>query len=86
MPSDHWLEDLRGHPIFGTKATAASASSSSQLADLDGKHIETSSQRKNLIAIRQTDLIVAVGNDIRLLDLQDVVSAKEEHRAGSYKV
>jgi hypothetical protein len=84
MSSDDWLEKLRDHPIFNPKVGAASGSSSNQANTLN----ENGFQRRNLIAVWQTDVIVAVGREIRILNLQDVSgsSHKSQRNSGSYKV
>jgi hypothetical protein len=72
MSTDEWLEDLQFHPIF------ASLPSQEPIASTSTDTRAATSQRRNLLAIRQTDLIVAVGKEIRILSLQDVAAKKEQ--------
>ncbi|KAE8256000.1 hypothetical protein A4X13_0g2851 [Tilletia indica] len=63
-----WLESLQSHPVFdsSTPSSAASTSTSSSAGDLLNPHS---------ICVRHTDVIVAVGRELRIVNLLDVKRA-----------
>ena len=80
MAERSWLEDLHQHPIFETHSPSTS---SSKDEDFHG--------RQNVMTvIRQTELWVAIGKEIRIASLIDWKSkcegTGEERRSASYKV
>ncbi len=81
MSSEDWLEDIQFHPIFSPPPSEQPTASTST-------DVQTSSSlRRNLLAVRQTDLIVAVGKEIRILNLQEVAEKKQQDSSDvAYKV
>lgn len=76
MTSDNWLQDLPTHPIFKPVTDKP--------ADEAG-----GPQRKQRIACRGADLIVAVGEEIRitsLLETKTVVSGKSTQHLSSQRL
>ncbi|KAK0535640.1 hypothetical protein OC835_002315 [Tilletia horrida] len=76
-----WLDSLQSHPIFDSASSSSSSSSSHPLASSSssGSHVFN----LRAICVRHTDLIVAVGKEIRITSLLDVKRASSSSSSSS---
>lgn len=82
-----WNTFLKDHPVFATDSDAPGTSTSTQARELclktlpDFVHVNaategpTPSGRRQVMVIRDSDLIVAIGSEIRMASLADVKTA-----------
>lgn len=96
-PETDWDSFLKGHPIFslpksvsgatgrGISALELSLGSLPQFTNLDpADDGPTPSGRRQVMVIKDSDLIVAAGNEIRMTSLSDAKLGKNTRK--SYKV
>jgi nucleoporin NUP82 len=76
---DDWSSLLKGHPIF----LSSSDSSSSQQLELRDD-CPSPSGRRQIMVLKDTDLIVAVGKELRVTSLGDAKLGRGKSK--SYKV
>ncbi|CAD6901234.1 unnamed protein product [Tilletia controversa] len=73
-----WLESLQFHPVFdpSTPSSAASSSTSSSAGGLTNPQT---------VCVRHTDVIVAVGQELRIVNLLDVKRASSSSALGTHQ-
>ena len=94
-----WNAFLRDHPVFSAHSNAAETSKSTQARELSASTLPdftnadtaggpTPSGRRQVMAVKDSDLIVAVGNEIRMASLADmkIASQLSSSESKSYKV
>jgi nucleoporin NUP82 len=93
MPLDQ-AEFLRGHPVFARNPletpselslTNISSFKESRRLSTNLKHSSRNGVgRRRIMALRESDLLLAVGNEIRITSLSDSIGLNQQQR--SYKV
>ena len=95
-----WNAFLRDHPVFSAHSNAAETSKSTQARELSANTLPdftnanavadgpAPSGRRQVMVVKDSDLIVAVGNEIRMASLADVKTASQlsSSESKSYKV
>lgn len=84
--NDDWSILLKGHPIFHPKDDLATAAGPSAAAELSQETLaqNTSPGRRQTMLIKDTELIVAVKNELRVTSLKDAQLSRSMRK--TYKV
>ncbi|KAJ2557775.1 hypothetical protein EV175_001139 [Coemansia sp. RSA 1933] len=71
METDEWLQILAHHPVFSEpKSSSARKGSSNRPGAAAATAVSSASARRECVAVRGTDLFVAVGKEVRWINLK----------------